>query len=120
MPCSLKGIAKRTGNPREERTSVAWTLYSALVRLKLAVLRKCFEIRKHYSSRKFTTLVGVVSKEERMKYAPLALISETGTYSLSPAFTSTVEQAAQDAADARQRHRAAVPSTDRSVRQRTA
>ena len=55
-----------------------WTLQG----FQAAVLRRCYNIKKHFANREHTNLVAVVSEEERAKYPrtkPLCPSSRTAT-----------------------------------------
>ena len=65
---------------------------------KAAVLRRCYNIKKHYANRVHTNLVAVVSEEERAKYPTLVSIQQDGSHTL----TSIFEQAIDDAERARE------------------
>ena len=59
-----------------------WTLQSFWA----AVLRRCYNIKKHFANREHTNLVAVVSEEERAKYPTLVSIKQDGDHTLTSIF----------------------------------
>ena len=71
-----------------------WTLQG----FRAAVLRRCYNIKKHFANREHTNLVAVVSEEERAKYPTLVSIKQDGEHKL----TTNFERAIDDAERARE------------------
>ena len=94
-----KWYASMTAVFREGKIFV-WeaTFLSTIQGFRTAVLRRCYNIKKHYANRVHTNLVAVVSEEERAKYPTLVSIQQDGEHKL----TTNFEQAIDDAECARE------------------
>jgi hypothetical protein len=79
----------------ENGTAFIWqrTYHDSLCRFRDAILRRGYAMRKLHINRIYTNLVGEVSEADRMKYSPLATVSQTGHTALTSAFTQAIANA---------------------------
>ena len=89
-----KWYASMTAVFREDKVFVweatfLWTVQG----FRAAVLRRCYNIKKHYANRVHTNLVAVVSEEERAKYPTLVSIQQDGEHKLTTNFERAIDDA---------------------------
>ena len=96
LPCT-KRLSGRNRVPKFGLSIWERTFHDALRRLRDAVLRRGYAMRKLYVNRIYTNLTGIVSDDDRMKFAPLAAISPSGRTQLTTAFVNAIASAKSSA-----------------------
>ena len=66
-----------------------WTLQG----FRAAVLRRCYNIKKHFANREHTNLIAIVSDKERAKYPTLVSIQRDGSHMLTSVFERAIDDA---------------------------
>ena len=89
-----KWYASMTAVDRADKTFVweatfLWTLQG----FRAAVLRRCYNIKKHYANREHTNLIAIVSDKERAKYLTLVSIQREGSHMLTSVFERAIDDA---------------------------
>ena len=87
---------------KDEKAHFIWqaTFLRALHGFRSAVIRWALNIKKHFTKREHTHLVGQVAEGTRAQFSTVVQVGPTGIYSVSAALTSAIDRA-QAAFDAR-------------------
>ena len=80
------------------------TFYNALLRLRAALFRFAYAIRRLHVQRAFTDLTNVVDDETRAQFSSLLTLNRDGTCALTPAFLRAIDAAKTAHEDRRQRN----------------